>query len=191
MLAHYHGQVWNAAEFARAFGVSNVSVGRYLDLLVRLFVVRRLRPWSANLAKRQIKSPKVYVADTGLLHALLGILSQEELEQHPKIGASWEGFCLQAILDQLRVSEGECYFWGTHAGAELDLLVVRGRNRLGFEFKRTSAPQITPSIRAALTDLKLDRLDVVHAGSETFPLAPKVRALALTRVLTDLIPLRP
>jgi predicted AAA+ superfamily ATPase len=189
MLAHYHGQVWNASEFARSFGVADMTVRRYLDLLAATFVVRVLQPWHENLRKRQVKSPKVYLADSGLLHALLNLRGQDDLEAHPKVGASWEGFAIAAIVDRLRAGWRECFFWATHAGAELDLLVVRGRTRLGFEIKRTVAPAVTPSMRAALADLRLARLDVVHAGDQTFPLAPRIRALALSRLLRDLAPL--
>lgn len=190
MLAHYHGQIWNASEFARAFGVSEASVRRYADLLTETFVVRRLNPWSENIGKRQVKSPKLYISDTGLLHSLLGIHSRPELENHPKIGASWEGFGITQVVERLGASREECYFWATQAGAELDLLVVRGERRLGFEFKRTTAPQVTKSMHIARQDLKLSSLDVVHAGDDTFPLQSGIRALALKRVLTDLTPLR-
>jgi predicted AAA+ superfamily ATPase len=189
MLAHYHGQVWNASELARAFGVSDMSVRRYLDLLAGTYVVRLLSPWHENLAKRQVKSPKVYLSDTGLLHALLGLPAREDVERHPKIGASWEGFGIGETVGRLGVRWDECFFWATHAGAELDLLVVRGRRRLGFEFKRTTAPGITPSMRIAMEDLKLSHLDVIHAGRDTYPLAPRIRALALRRILEDLHPL--
>lgn len=190
MLAHYHGQVWNASELARAFGVADTTVRRYLDLLTAAYVVRQLPPWSENIGKRQVKAPKVYLADSGLLHTLLGLTTRRDLEVHPKVGASWEGFALQAVADRLGARAEETFFWATHAGAELDLLVVRGRQRLGFEFKRTSAPSLTRSMRTALADLRLARLDVVHAGTHTFPLAPKVRAVALGRVLEDVAPLR-
>lgn len=189
MLAHYHGQTWNSNEFARSFGVSDVTVRKYLDLLTATFVVRQLRPWFENVGKRQVKSPKVYLADSGLLHTLLGIESAEDLERHPKVGASFEGFAIQAVVDRLRARWDECYFWATHSGAELDLLVVRGRKRVGFEIKRTVAPRVTPSMRAVISTLGLQRLDVVHAGNETFPLAPRIRAVALGRLLRDLQPL--
>jgi hypothetical protein len=189
MLAHYHGQVWNASEFSRSFGVSDMTVRRYLDLLAATFVVRILQPWHENLAKRQVKSPKVYLADSGLLHALLGIGTREDLERHPKVGASFEGFAISAIADRLRAQWNECFFWATHAGAELDLLVVRGRTRIGFEIKRTVAPAVTPSMRTALTDLGLSRLDVIHAGDRTYGLAPRIRAVALGRLLDDVTPL--
>lgn len=189
MLAHYHGQVWNASEFARSFGVSDMTVRRYLGLLSATFVVRVLQPWHENLGKRQVKSPKIYLADSGMLHALLNLGSREDLERHPKVGASFEGFAIAAVVNRLRARWSECYFWATHAGAELDLLVVRGRRRLGFEIKRTVAPAITPSMRTALADLRLSRLDVIHAGDQTFPLGPKIRAVALSRIAEDLAPL--
>ena len=189
MLAHYHGQVWNASEFARSFGVSDTTVRRYVDLLAATFALRVLPPWFENVGKRQVKSPKVFVADSGILHTLLGIGDRRDLERHPKLGASWEGFGIDQVVARLRARREECFFWGTHAGAELDLLVVRGRRRLGFEVKRTAAPALTKSIHAAVKDLGLDRLDVLHAGEATFPLAPCVRALSLSRVLTDLEPL--
>jgi hypothetical protein len=188
MLAHYHAQVWNSSEFARSFAVADTTVRRYLDTLTAALVVRQLPPWSENVGKRQVKSPKVYLADSGLLHTLLGLDTQDALESHPKLGASWEGFGIQAVVDRLGARSDECFFWGTYAGAELDLLVVRGKTRLGFEFKRTAAPQVTPSMRVATADLKLARLDVVHAGAATFPLAPRIRALALERLLDDLTP---
>ncbi len=189
MLAHYHGQVWNASEFARAFGVSHHVTRRYLDALQATFMVRVLQPWFENIGKRQVKSPKVYVRDSGLLHCLLELQSLRDLERHPKVGASWEGFMLEAVIHQLGVEGRRCYFWRTHTGAELDLLVTHGRKRYGFEIKRTTAPRVTPSMRSALDDLALVRLDVIHAGTETFPLAKKIRAVAATRLLADLKPL--
>ena len=190
MLAHYHGQVWNASEFARAFGISDHSVRRYLDILASTFAVRVLQPWAENLSKRQVKAPKVYLADSGVLHTLLGLETASDLDRHPKIGASWEGFMLAQVAERLELEPEECHFWATHAGAELDLLVVRGTRRLGFEFKRTTSPAVTRSMRSSLDDLRLTRLDVVHAGSETFPLAPRIRAVAARRLLDDLEPLR-
>jgi predicted AAA+ superfamily ATPase len=170
MLAHYHGQIWNASAFASSFGVADTTVRRYLDLMVSAFVAQILLPWSENLGKRQVKSPKVYLRDSGLLHALLGLSTQRDVEGHPICGASWEGFALNAVVHRLGARPEECFFWATHAGAELDLLVVRGRRRLGFEFKRTVAPKVTRSVRTALEDLGLQRLDVIHAGDQTFPL---------------------
>jgi hypothetical protein len=190
MIAHYHAQTWNGSELARAFGVAHTTVQRYLDVLTETFMVRQLPPWHANLAKRQVRSPKVYLRDAGLLHTLLGVHTARDLEAHPKVGASWEGLALGVVLDRLGARPGEAYFWGTHAGAELDLFVVRGSTRLGFEFKRTSAPRITPSMRTALADLQLHRLDVIHGGRETFPLGDRIRAVPLDRVWRDVSPLR-
>ena len=189
MLAHYHGQVWNASEFGRAFGVSHHAAGRYLDALEATFMLRVLRPWFENIGKRQVKSPKVYVRDSGLLHTLLDIGDRAGLERHPKVGASWEGFMVEALIQRLGARPDQCYFWATHTGAELDLLVVDGRRRLGFEVKRTTAPSVTPSMKSALADLALTHLDVVHAGGESFPLAPSVRAVAARRLLDDVKPL--
>ena len=189
MLAHYHGQLWNSSEFARAFGVADTTVRRYLDMLTATFVVRQLAPWHENVGKRQVKSPKVYLADSGLLHTLLDIESMRELEGHPKVGASWEGFALRSVVHGLRARPEQCYFWRTHTGAELDLLVIRGRRRLGFEFKRTDAPSVTPSMRSAQRDLKVERLDIVHAGERSFSLGPGIRAVALRNLLRDIEPL--
>jgi predicted AAA+ superfamily ATPase len=189
MLAHYHGQIWNGSEFGRSFGVSHHAVRRYLEALEATFMLRVLRPWAESLAKRQVKSPKVYVRDSGLLHTLLDIGDLTHLERHPKVGASWEGFIVEVLIQQLGARSDQCYFWATHTGAELDLLVVDGTRRLGFEIKRTTAPRLTPSMRHALSDLGLTRLDVMHVGTETFPLAPSVRAVAAHRLLEDVEPL--
>lgn len=186
MLAHYHGQVWNGSELARAFGVSHHVVRRYLEALESVFMVRTLKPWHANIGKRQVKAPKIYIRDSGILHRLLDIRNRRELERHPKIGASWEGFVIECVLRVLRVQPASCFFWGTHAGAELDLLVQQGGRLRGFEIKRTSAPRLTRSMRSAMSDLDLSRLDVVHAGADTFPLAAGVRAVSLERLLDDL-----
>jgi predicted AAA+ superfamily ATPase len=190
MLAHYHGQIWNASEFARSFGVADTTVRNYLDLLTSALVIRQLLPWHENISKRQVRAPKVYVADSGVLHSLLNLRTQTDLEGHPKVGASWEGFVLGQIIRQLAVRPDECFFWATHGGAELDLLIVSGQQRLGFEVKRTSSPRLTPSMRNALFDLKLRRLDVIHAGDQTFPMEEKVRGVALSRLLQDLKPIR-
>lgn len=190
MIAHYHGQVWNGAELGRAFGVAHTTVRRYLDLLTSGYMVRQLLPWHANLGKRQVKAPKIYIADTGLLHALLGLETWDSLESHPAVGASWEGFALEAVIGLLRTRPEECYCWATHTGAELDLLVRRGNASLGFEFKRTDSPALTKSMRIALADLRLDHLYVVHPGLATFPLASAVTALALRQAPSVLRPLR-
>ncbi len=186
MLAHYHGQVWNAAEFARSFGVSDKTVRHYLDTLSAAQVVTVLPPWHENVRKRQVKSPKVYIRDSGLLHALLGIREHRDLERHPKLGASWEGFLLHQVVAQLGATPDECYFWATHAGPELDLLYVHGRRRWGFEFKRTSSPKLTNSLRTAIETLRLQRAFLVHAGDQTFPLHPHVTAVSAGRLLNDI-----
>ena len=177
MLAHWHGQVWNGAEFGRAFGVSHTTVRRYLDLLTSVFVVRQLQPWFENIRKRQVRSPKVYIADSGILHALLGLTSRTDVVSHPKVGASWEGFVIEQIVHLLRAPPEQCFHWSTHAGAQLDLLVLDGARRLGFEVKRAEAPRMTRSMRSAMETLNLDSLDVVHAGTQRYRLAPGVRAL--------------
>jgi predicted AAA+ superfamily ATPase len=189
MLAHYHGQTWNSSEFARSFGVADTTVRHYLDLLTSALVVRQLLPWHANIGKRQVKAPKVYIADSGLLHGLLNLPMQRDLEGHPKAGASWEGFVIGQLVVHMRAEPQECHFWATHAGAELDLLVVRGERRRGFEIKRTLAPSVTPSMRHALADLKLSSLDVIHAGERTYPMHARIRAVALSRLLADIRPL--
>lgn len=177
MLAHWHGQVWNGAEFGRAFGVSHTTVRRYLDLLTSVFVVRQLPPWFENISKRQVRSPKVYIADSGILHALLGLKDRTAVASHPKVGASWEGFVIRQVIRQLRAPPEQCFHWSTHAGAELDLLVVDGARRRGFEVKRAEAPRLTRSMRSAMETLHLDSLDVVHAGTKRYRLASGVRAL--------------
>ena len=186
MLAHYHGQVWNASEFARSFGVSPTSIRHYLDVLTSALVVRQVQPWYENLKKRQVKAPKVYLADSGMLHALLGIDSQRALESHPKLGASWEGFAMSQVIAHLGARANECSFWATHSGAELDLLINRGQSRWGFEFKRTSSPKATASMHTALADLALERLHLIHAGNHSFDLAENMRAIAFHRLLEDL-----
>lgn len=151
--------------------------------------LQQLQPWYANIAKRQVKSPNVYICDSGLLHSLLNIRTFDDLMGHPKRGASWEGFVMQQVVRRLDVQADECFFWATHAGAELDLLVARGKQKYGFEFKHTSAPRITPSMRHALDDLKLNRIDVIHAGEHTYMMAKRIRAVALIRLLDDIRPL--
>jgi len=190
MLAHYHGQIWNSSEFARSFGVADTTIRNYLDVLASALVITELQPWHENISKRQIKSPKIYLSDSGILHTLLNISHMQDLEKHPKLGASWEGFVISQLIRQLGARAEECYFWGTHAGSELDLFVARGRIRLGFEVKRTTSPRLTPSMRNALKDLKLASLDVIHAGERTFGLAERTRAVAFARLLDDIKPIR-
>ncbi len=186
MLAHYHGQTWNSSEFARSFGVADTTVRNYLDLLTSALVVFQLPPWHENISKRQVKSPKVYINDTGILHSLLNLIDFGDLETHPKVGASWEGFVINHIIRIIGADKRECFFWATHAGAELDLLIVRGRQRLGFEIKRTSAPRVTPSMRSALEDLNLNKLEIIYPGENSFLLDKKIRAVAFDNVLSEI-----
>jgi predicted AAA+ superfamily ATPase len=181
MVAHYHGQTWNAAELARALAVNQSTVRRYLDLMTGVFMVRQLPPWFENLGKRQVRAPKVYVRDSGLLHALLGIGSARDLELHPKVGASWEGYAIEEILKALRPDDA--YYWATHQGAELDLLMFKRGRRIGVECKRMDAPVLTPSMRIALADLKLDQLLVVYPGTVRYPLARKVEVVPLPQLV--------
>ncbi len=180
MLAHYHGQIWKASEPARALGISEPTIRQYLDVLEGVFMVRVLQPWFANLKKRQVKSPKIYFRDTGLLHYLLGIRSELDLQTHPKSGASWEGY---AIEETIKITApDEVYYWATHGGAELDLLFLKNGRRIGLECKRVDAPRLTPSMRTALEDLELDQLLVVYPGNLAYPLADKVGALPLSSI---------
>ena len=186
MIAHYHGQTWNASEFGRSFGVADTTVRNYLDLLSSALVIRQLPPWHENISKRQVKAPKIYISDSGLAHTLLNIHMMEDLESHPKVGATWEGFIIDQVIRITGAQTEECFFWATHAGAKLDLLIIRGNNRYGFEVKRTTSPIITPSIRNALSDLNLHSLDIIHSGDYTFQLADKVRAVSITNLLSDI-----
>ncbi len=181
MLAHYHGQTWNAAEPARALGVSESTVRRYLDHLTQTFMIRQLQPWHENLAKRQVKAPKIYFRDTGLLHAMLGVRQLVQMLAHPLSGASWEGFALEQVL---RIAQpDQAYFWATHQGAELDLLMFKDQQRIGVEFKRSDAPSLTASMRVALSDLQLNKLYVVYPGHQRYALAPNVEVVPLTALL--------
>ncbi len=183
MLAHYHGQTWNGAEFARALGVSESTVRRYLDLLSDAFMVRQLQPWYANIRKRQVKSPKVYIRDSGLLHQLLGINTERELLTHPKIGASWEGYVIEEVLAVEQPDEA--FFWATHQGAEIDLILKKKGRLLGVECKRTDTPRATPSMRTALTDLALDAIAVVYPGSKRFRLGEQIEAVPLSALMHE------
>lgn len=181
MVAHYHGQVWNAAEPARALGIGETTVRRYLDLLTDLFMVRQLPAWHANLKKRQVKSPKVYFRDTGLLHHLLGIRDGGELERHPKCGASWEGYAVEEMLKA--VEPDGAYFWATHQGAEIDLVLLKQGRMLGVECKRVDAPTLTPSMRIALRDLELEQIAVVYPGARRYALHERVNAVPLAALV--------
>lgn len=180
MIAHYHGQTVNHAELARALGSSEPTAKRYLDLLTGLFMVRQLQPWFENVGKRLVKSPKVYVRDSGLLHAIFGLPTKRDLEGHPKLGASWEGFAMEQIIQQAKGYEP--YFWATHSGAELDLLLVRGQKRVGVEFKYADAPKLTNSMKIAMEDLRLKQLFVVYPGEPRFALQPKIECIGLNQI---------
>jgi uncharacterized protein len=178
MLAHYHGQTWNGSELARSLGVSDKTVSRYLDILEGTFMAFRLTPWYANTGKREVKAPKVYVTDTGLLHSLLGISDQDALLAHPKCGASWEGFILREVIRRTDAKRGEAFFWGVHAGPELDLLIFQDGRRLGFEIKLTKSPQVTASMRSSKEALGLDHLYVMcHGEGEPWSLSEGVTAV--------------
>jgi len=181
MLAHYHGQTWNAADPARALGVSESTTRRYLDVLTDALMVRQLQPYHANLRKRQVKAPKVYIRDTGLLHQLLGIDTPKALLQHPRAGASWEGFVIEQVL--MAEPHDEAFFWATHQGAEVDLILRRGDRLLGVECKRTDAPKMTPSMRIALADLALDSIAVLHPGDKRYPLGEHVEAVPVSELV--------
>ena len=181
MLAHFHGQIWNAADPARSLGVNESTVRRYLDWLTQAYLVRQLQPWFANTAKRQVKAPKIYLRDSGVLHSLLGIADEATLLSHPRSGASWEGFALEQVL---RVAQpDQAYFWATHAGAELDLLLLKNGRRVGVEFKRADAPSLTKSMQIAQADLALDALYVVYPGQRRYALAERVEAVPLGALL--------
>jgi len=184
MIAHFHAQIWNGADLARSLGVSEHTVRGYLDLLTGTFLLRQLQPWFENLSKRQYKAPKVYVRDSGLLHALLALGSDDELEGHPKYGASWEGFALEQILSA--IGSDQAFFWGTHAGAELDLFFLRRGRRYGVEFKTSDAPEMTKSLHIALEDLKLDRAWIVYPGAETYRVNERVEVTPLGQALKKL-----
>jgi len=184
MLAHHSGGIWNSSDIGRSLAEAHTTVRRHLDALAGGLVVRVLPPWFENLGKRQVKSPKVYVRDSGLLHHLLGISDRRQLEQHPKLGASWEGFVVEQVLAATRASEA--YFWRTAAGAELDLLLMHGGRRIGVEAKYSDAPRLTPSMASAMTDLRLQRLIVVYPGSVSYELAGDVEAMPLPGALATL-----
>lgn len=182
MVAHYHGQSWNASEIAGSLGINYKTAQRYLDILVGAFMIRSLPSWTENLGKRVRKAPKIYLRDSGMFHALQRIGSMLELQSHPKLGASWEGLALEHVLRILRVEPGEAFHWATHGGAELDIMVVRGGRRWGFEIKYADAPRATKSMRAALADLKLERLFVIHPGDTDYALDDRIQVVGLPNI---------
>jgi len=179
MLAHYHGQVLNISELSKSMGISDHMVRKYLDILAGTFMIRILPPWHENLSKRQVKLPKIFFRDSGILHTLLGIQYEAELDVNPKLGALWEGFAIEEIIRQLHAEPETCYFWGTPSGPELDLFVLRDGKRFGFECKYTDRPSITRSMKIALEDLKLDHLIVISPGNHSFPLDDRITAQGL------------
>jgi predicted AAA+ superfamily ATPase len=182
MVAHYHGQILNASEIGKSLSLSHHTVRKYLDILSGTFMVRILTPWFENISKRQVKSPKIYLRDSGLLHTLVGIADAEQLQLHPKLGSSWEGFALEEIIKEYHALSEECYFWATQAGAELDLLIIKDGKRIGFEFKYTDAPKVTLSMHIAIETLKLDHLYVVFPyKEESFPLSEQITARGLSK----------
>ena len=180
MVAHCHGQVWNAAEFARSLGTSEVTARRYLDILAGAYMVRVLPPWFENISKRQVKAPKIYIRDSGILHSLLQSHTLANLQGHPKIGGSWEGFALEHVIGSFRTRDA--YFWATHAGAELDLLVLFEGRRYGFEFKYADAPGRSRSMHIALQDLHLDHLWVIYPGQQEYALHDHITVIPLEAV---------
>jgi len=180
MLAHYHGQTWNGSELARSMGLSDKTVRTYLDILTGTFMVRQLQPWHVNVGKRQIKAPKIFLRDSGVLHSLLDLHDRHALLGHPRVGASWEGFAIEQVLAAVRPSEA--YYWGTHGGAELDLFFIVNGRRYGVEVKFNEAPAITRSMRTALDDLSLDHLWVVHPGRHRYPVDERITALPIESV---------
>ena len=182
MVAHFHGQIWNAADFARSLGATEATARRYLDILTGAYMVRQLPPWYENIKKRQVKSPKVFIRDTGLLHTLLSLHESSAIQQHPKLGASWEGFVIEQIITA--ANSRDVYFWATHSGAELDLLLFKNGKRIGFEVKYVDGPKTTKSMRIAIADLHLDHLYVVYPGERTFNLDEGITALSVREIKT-------
>lgn len=188
MLCHYHGQIFNASEISRSLGITDHMVRKYLDILTGTFMVRTLQPWFENMSKRQVKSPKIYFRDSGILHTLLGIRDNKLLTSHPRLGSFWEGFALEEVLRLYKVMQDECFFWATQSGAELDLLLFKNGKRLGFEFKYSDAPKLTPSMHIAHEDLKLDHLYVIYPGTGSFPMTESITASGLeTFINRDLV----
>lgn len=182
MIAHYHGQIFNASELGRSLAVSDKTIRKYLDILAGTFMIRILTPWVENISKRQVKSPKIYFKDSGILNALLGLSTLEQVQNDPRLGALWEGFALEQVIAAIRATPDECYFWSTQADAELDLFIIKNGKRLGFEFKFGDAPRLTKSMHIAYADLKLDHLIVIYPGNQIFPMAPGITAYGLDTI---------
>ncbi len=188
MLSHYHGQIFKATEISKSLAVSYHTVSSYLDILVGTFMVRRLSPWIENIQKRQVKSPKIYFRDSGILNALLLITNEKELQTFPRLGSFWEGFALEQVIIALQALPQECFFWATHGDAELDLFIIKGGKRLGFEFKYGDAPKITKSMHIAMADLKLDHLGIIYPGNDIFPMDTNITAYGLDSIASGKFP---
>lgn len=180
MIAHSHGQIWNAAPLAASLGISQPTVRRYLDILTGLFLVRQIQPWHANIKKRQVKAPKVYIRDTGVLHSLLGLKTESEILRHPSCGSSWEGYVIEEIIHS--VEPDDAYYWATHNGAEIDLVFLKGGRMYGVEVKRSDAPIMTPSLRIALEDLSLERIAVIYPGEKRYELHKKISVIPFSKI---------
>jgi len=180
MIAHSHGQIWNAAPLAASLGISQPTVRRYLDILTGLFLVRQIQPWHANIKKRQVKAPKVYIRDTGVLHSLLGLKTESEILRHPGCGSSWEGYVIEEIIHS--VEPDDAYYWATHNGAEIDLVFLKGGRMYGVEVKRADAPIMTPSLRIALEDLSLERIAVIYPGEKRYELHKKISVIPFSKI---------
>lgn len=183
MLSHYHGNILNASELGRSFGSADTTIRRYVDILSGTFMIRQLRPWHVNIKKRQVKASKIYFRDSGLFHSLLRIKTKDELNRHIKLGASWEGFALEEIIRKHQVKAYDCYFWQTHSGAELDLLLLLQDKKIGFEFKYADAPRSSKSMHISLEELELDHLYVIYPGTVAYPLTEKISVLGLKNYL--------
>ena len=183
MLAHYHGQTFNASEISHSLGISDHTARRYLDVLAGTFMVRILLPWFEKINKRQVRSPKIYFRDSGILHTLVHIENNEQLQRNPNLGAFWEGFALEQVINATHVDPHDCYFWGTHSQAELDLFMIKSGKRIGFEFKYSDSPRTTKSMHIALEDLSLDYLAVVYPGTQIFPMHEKIMAFGLDSII--------
>ncbi|MBN2092330.1 ATP-binding protein [candidate division KSB1 bacterium] len=186
MLSHYHGQIMNYAELGRAFGISDTTIRRYLDILEGTFMIRSLSPWFVNIGKRLVKRPKIYLCDSGIFHSLQTIETREQLYQHPKLGASWEGFALECIAQSLNIPGQSLFFWSTHSGAEVDLFWQKGGKNYAIEFKFMDAPRLTKSMQSAVVDLKLSHLWVVYPGDKEYPLSSDVSVLPLVKAILDI-----
>ncbi len=183
MLAHYHGCVFKASEIGRSLGLTNKTIMHYADILTGTYMIRQLKPWFENLGKRQVKLPKIYFRDTGIFHTLMGIHDFDALQIHPKLGLSWESYALEEIIRAHQADPEDCYFWSTHQGAELDLLLIQHAKRIGFEFKYSMSPKLTKSMQIALEDLKLDKLNVIYIGDVDYALSDKIEVIGLKNYL--------